>query len=183
MRIPHTPAQPAFSVRKAATPVRFAANSEQTEIQPCEPDSPSASSFGGFETIDDPTSKPKGGAKDGKDGWEGNSFLMQLATDNRLETADSAEFADSAELIETPQRTDYVSWHQQQQQKKLEAIGRRFSTPGRALTSLENNSKSISRKLMSQTKELANTTSKAFCRNAAHYFRKAAQTLEKWQDA
>jgi hypothetical protein len=111
-----------------------------------------------------------------EDEWEVVSPLKQ-------EELKAEESEDSADLIDTPEPDDYISWRQQQEQKELEAIGKKFAVPGRALNSLEENTKTISRKIIAQTKDMAKNTHQALCRKTAQLLRKAAQSLDSSQES
>jgi hypothetical protein len=141
------------------TQVRFAAKPEQKKLRSSELDSLASSQH---EYAD---SYPV------QEEWEVVPSLKQVKPD------------DSAEVIERPKHADYISWHQQQEQKELEAIGKRFAAPGRALNALEENTKTVSRKLIAQTKDFANSTRQTVCRKAAQLLRKAAQSLDGSQES
>lgn len=160
MRItPPVTSQVSFSLRQPKTQVRFAAKPEQKEIMPDECDSLASSQH------ENPNSHSV------QEEWDMVSGLKPVEPDGTVE------------VIEVPEHADYIRWQQQQEQKELEAIGRRFAVPGRALNVLENNTKAISRKLIGQTKDLTNNTCQTLCRKAAQLLRKAAESLDSSQES
>lgn len=101
---------------------------------------------------------------------------------DHVSIANQSDGEDPAELVENPDRKDYVAWRQKQEKEAYEAIGRRFAAPGHALNAAENQAKALSRKFLGQTRDLASSTGKAICRNAATLLKKAAKAIEGWQE-
>jgi hypothetical protein len=160
MRItPPVTSQVSFSLCPPKTQVRFAAEPEKKEIVPDEWDSLASSQH---EYPDNHSVQEE---------WEVVSGLKPVEPD------------DSVEVIEKPKPEDYIRWQQQQEQKELEAIGRRFAVPGRTLNALEDNTKTVSRKLIAQTKDLANSARQTLCHKTAQLLRKAAKSLDGSQES
>lgn len=89
--------------------------------------------------------------------------------------------AEPPEEVQPPKTGEYMEWRNMQERAELEAIGRRFATPGRVINEVENRTKAVTRKLTTQTGDLVTSIRNSVCQTAASVLRKSARTIESWQ--
>lgn len=87
------------------------------------------------------------------------------------------------EEVEKPDARELAQHEKDTERAKYEAIGRRLALPGQAISSVENQAKLMSRKLVGQTGDLVTNIRNSICQTTASALRKSAQTIENWQES